>query len=204
MGVRRDEGVTVADRSSKNPKWVDSTALIIVDVQKGFDDEEYWGPRNNPECETNVARLITAWREQGWPIVFVRHSSTTPSSPLAPTSPGFAFKDVVSGEPDLLITKTVHSAFYGDVDLHAWLTEQGISGVAICGIQTNMCCETTARMASDLGYDMIFVIDATHTFDLVTSTRQVHRAREVSRYTVLTLEADFGTVMRTVELVEAG
>lgn len=183
-------------------KWAGSTALIVVDVQKGFDDEEFWGPRNNHDCEKNVARLIASWRAQDWPIVFVRHSSENPTSPLAPTSPGFAFKDVLTGEPDLLITKTVHSAFYGDVDLDAWLTKYGITGVAVCGIQTNMCCETTARMASDLGYDMIFVVDATHTFDIATSTRQVHRARVVSRFTELTLAADFGSVMRTAELVE--
>ena len=193
----------MADEASDTSKWANSTALIVVDVQKGFDDEEYWGPRNNPDCEDNVERLIAAWREQDWPIVFVRHSSTHPSSPLAPSSPGYAFKDMITGEPDLLITKTVHSAFYGDVDLDAWLTEHEISGVAVCGIQTNMCCETTARMASDLGYEMIFVIDATHTFDLATSTRQVHMAREISRFTALTLEADFGNVMRTAELVES-
>ena len=195
--------MTMTDQANGSLKWAGSTALIVVDVQKGFDDEEYWGSRNNPECEANVARLIAAWREQGWPIVYVRHSSTTPSSPLVASSPGFAFKDVVSGDPDLLITKTVHSAFYGDVDLDAWLSEHEISGAAICGIQTNMCCETTARMASDLGYDMIFVVDATHTFDLQTSSRKVHMAREISRFTALTLEADFGTVMRTSELVES-
>ncbi len=193
----------MSDESNEPSKWANSTALVVVDVQKGFDDEEYWGPRNNPECESNVARLIAAWRDQNWPIVFVRHSSTHPSSPLAPSSPGYAFKDVITGEPDLLITKTVHSAFYGDVDLDAWLTKNEISGVAVCGIQTNMCCEATARMASDLGYEMIFVVDATHTFDLATSARHVHMAREISRYTALTLEADFGTVMRTSELVDS-
>jgi nicotinamidase-related amidase len=193
----------MSDESNEPSKWANSTALIVVDVQKGFDDEEFWGPRNNPECESNVARLIAAWREQNWPIVFVRHSSAHPSSPLAPSSPGYEFKDVITGEPDLLITKTVHSAFYGDVDLDAWLTKNEISGVAVCGIQTNMCCETTARMASDLGYEMIFVVDATHTFDLATSTRRVHMAREISRYAALTLEADFGTVMRTSELVDS-
>jgi nicotinamidase-related amidase len=203
MGLGRNEGVTMADESNEGSKWANSTALIVVDVQKGFDDKEYWGPRNNPECEGNVARLIAAWREQDWPIVFVRHNSTHPTSPLAPSSPGHAFKDMITGEPDLLITKTVHSAFYGDVDLDEWLTKNEISGVAICGIQTNMCCETTARMASDLGYEMIFVIDATHTFDLATSTRQVHMAREISRFTALTLEADFGTIMRTSELVDS-
>lgn len=203
MGLDRNEGVIMSDESKEGSKWANSTALIVVDVQKGFEDEEFWGPRNNPECEGNVARLIAAWREQDWPIVFVRHSSTHPTSPLAPSSPGYAFKDMITGEPDLLITKTVHSAFYGDVDLDEWLTKNEISGVAVCGIQTNMCCETTARMASDLGYEMIFVIDATHTFDLATSTRQVHMAREISRFTALTLEADFGTIMRTSELVDS-
>lgn len=182
--------------------WAGSTALIVVDVQKGFDDHNHWGPRNNPDCEVNVQALIKAWRDQNWPIVFVKHNSSTPSSPLAAGSKGNEFKDVVSGKPDLLVTKDVHSAFYGDPDLDGWLKEHGISGVAICGIQTNMCCETTARMASDLGYDMLFVEDATHTFDIVTPTHKVYRAREVARYTALTLSADFGKVVRTSDLVD--
>lgn len=182
--------------------WESSTALIVVDVQKGFDDAEYWGPRNNGDCEANVGKLIGAWRDHGWPVVYVRHSSENPSSPLRQGTPGFEFKDVVTGDPDLLITKSVHSAFHGDTDLDEWLKQHEISGVAVCGIQTNMCCETTARVASDLGYEMIFVLDATHTFDVVTPTRKVYRAREIARYTAVTLEADFGSVMNTVDLLE--
>jgi nicotinamidase-related amidase len=182
--------------------WNGSTALIVVDVQKGFDDTNHWGPRNNPDCESNVAALITAWRDQSWPIVFVRHDSTTTGSPLAAGTKGNQFKDVITGEPDLLVTKDVHSAFYGDPDLNAWLENHGITGVAICGIQTNMCCETTARMASDLGYDVLFVEDAMHTFDITTPTKKVYRAREISRYAALTFAADFGKVVRTLDLVE--
>jgi len=181
--------------------WAGSSALIVVDVQRGFDDGTFWGPRNNPDCEANVGRLIEAWRAQGWPLVYVKHNSANPSSPLAPGDKGNAFKDVVAGKPDLLVEKSVHSAFYGEPDLHAWLRSHGITGVAICGIQTNMCCETTARMASDLGYDLLFVEDATHTFDIVTPTKKVYRAREVARYTSLTLAADFGEVVRTSDLV---
>ncbi len=194
MGRRVRSGVDVSD-------WEGSTALVVVDVQKGFDDVAYWGPRNNPDCEMNVARLIAAWRDQGWPVVFVRHDSTKPSSPLAAGSKGNAFKDVITGTPDLLVTKNVHSAFLGEPDLHAWLRGNGIAGVAVCGIQTNMCCETTARDASDLGYDLIFVEDATHTFDIVTPTKKVYRAREIARYTALNLAADFGRVVRTTDLV---
>jgi nicotinamidase-related amidase len=181
--------------------WSGSTALIVVDVQQGFDDAAYWGERNNPDCEVNVARLIAAWRDHEWPIVFVRHDSRSGASPLAPGKAGNAFKDVVGGDPDLLVAKSVHSAFHGDPDLDAWLAGHGITGIAVCGIQTNMCCETTARVGSDLGYEMLFVLDATHTFDIVGPNHQVYRAREIARYTALTLDADFGKVVATHDLV---
>ncbi len=60
------------------------SALIVVDVQRAFDDAEFWGPRNNPDCERNVGLLIDAWRAGGDPVVFVRHDSAEPGSPLAP------------------------------------------------------------------------------------------------------------------------
>lgn len=182
-------------------EWQGSTALIVIDVQTGFDDAEYWGPRNNPSCEPNVGLLIAGWRSHEWPIVYVRHDSKTPSSPLFPPSSGNRFKDVVSGEPDLLVVKSVHSAFYGEPNLDKWLKENDVSGVAICGIQTNQCCETTARTASDLGYEVLFVADATHTFDIVTDTKKVYRAREVSRYSELTIDDAFGRVVHTSDLV---
>lgn len=181
--------------------WNDSTALVVVDVQKGFDDATYWGPRNNPDCEANIKLLIGEWRRQEWPVVYVRHDSTKPSSPLFASSGGNEFKDVLAGDPDLLVVKNVHSAFYGSPDLDVWLKRNGVSGVAICGIQTNLCCDTTARMASDLGYELLFVGDATHTFDIVTGTRKVYRAREVARYSQLSIEADFGKIVRTSDLV---
>jgi nicotinamidase-related amidase len=172
-----------------------SDALVVVDVQQGFNDPS-WGSRNTPACEENVARLITAWRERGEPVVFVRHESQKPDSPLRRGAAGHAFKPCVTGTPDLLVTKRVHSAFHGDVDLDAWLTERGIEAVTICGIQTNMCCETTARLASDLGYRTTFVLDATHTFDLPEMD-----AETLSRATAATLRADFATVTSTDALL---
>ena len=66
--------------------WTESTALIVIDMQKGFDDESFFGPRNNPECEANVAKLLEAWRSHGWPIVYVRHDSQNELSPTHRTS----------------------------------------------------------------------------------------------------------------------
>ena len=182
--------------------WANSTALVVIDVQKGFDDEAHWGPRNNPNCEANIELLLEAWRKQGWPVVFVRHDSTSLNSPLRPGTTGNQFKDIISGTPDLLVTKSVHSAFFGDPDLHSWLGRHEISAIAICGIQTNMCCETTARMASDMGYEVLFVLDATHTFDLAGVSGKVLRARELARVTALELDAEFCQVVFTSELVD--
>lgn len=182
--------------------WNGSTALVVIDMQKGFDDESYFGPRNNPECESNVAKLIEAWRSQGWPVVFVRHDSHDELSPLTPGREGNAFKDEITGKPDLLVVKSTHSAFLGKPDLHGWLQEQSVKGVAICGIQTNVCCETTARMANDLGYEVLFVGDATATFDIVAPNHQVFRARELARYTVVNLQAEFAQVLFTAELLD--
>ncbi|MFJ9339867.1 cysteine hydrolase family protein [Streptomyces sp. NPDC101733] len=144
------------------------SALLVVDVQRAFDDASFWGRRNNPAAEENIAALMDAWRESGRPVVLVRHASRG-ASPLAPDRPGHAFKDFVEERREgaaLLITKSVNSAFYGTPDLADWLTARGIGQVVVVGIQTNMCVETTARMAGNLGYEVLVPLDATHTFDL--------------------------------------
>ena len=178
----------------------DARALIVVDVQRGFDDAGYWGRRNNPSCESNVAALIRVWREHERPIVYVRHDSSTVGSPLEAGTRGNDFKDVLEGEPDLIVSKTVHSAFHGSPDLDGWLAARGITGIVVCGIQTNMCCETTARVGSDLGYRLEFALDATHTFDIVERDGTVYPADEIARCTAATLAADFGRVATTADL----
>jgi len=176
-------------------------ALIVVDVQRGFDDAGYWGRRDNPACEANVERLIAAARARGDAVVFVRHDSDEPDSPLRHGQEGNAFKDCVTGEPDLLVTKQVNSAFYGSPDLHEWLGGQSIGEIVICGITTNHCCETTARMAGNLGYDVRFVIDATHTFDMAGPDGQTVTADDLTRATAASLHGEFADVVRTSDVV---
>lgn len=175
-------------------------ALVVVDVQRGFDDL-VWGPRDNPDCEDNVAALISAWRRRGDPIVFVRHDSVEPGSPLRPDAPGNAFKDVVHGEPDLLVTKSVNSSFHGTPDLHAWLRYRDVCAIAVCGISTNHCCETTARVGSNLGLDVAFVLDATHSFDRAGPDGRVLPAADLARTTATNLHEEFATIVTTADLV---
>lgn len=133
--------------------------------------------------------------------MYVRHDSSEPGSPLAPGGPGNAFKDEVAGDPDLLVTKQVNSAFHGAPDLAAWLRERDLTGIAVCGITTNHCCETTARVGANLGFDVAFVIDATRTFDRRGPDGTLMTADELSRATATNLHGEFATVVSTRELI---
>jgi nicotinamidase-related amidase len=176
-------------------------ALIVVDVQNGFDQLDYWGPRNNPACEDNIRALLERWREQGQPIVLVRHDSTRPQSPLRPGQAGNDFKPGIAGVHNLLLSKQVNSAFYGTPDLDAWLKAENISAITICGITTNHCCETTARMGGNLGYDVTFVLDATHTFDRKDMQGNIIPAEQIAQTTAANLHGEFATVRSTAEVL---
>ena len=175
-------------------------ALIVIDVQKGFTEHDVRGERNNPDCEDNIVKLIAAWRENNLPLVYVKHNSKSETSVLRPNQPGNDFKDIITGAPDLLVTKSVNSAFYGTPDLYQWLKENNIDSVAICGIQTNMCCETTARMAGNLGLDTWFILDATHTFAKEFNGKKVS-AEELAQTTALNLSGEFAEILNTDEAI---
>jgi nicotinamidase-related amidase len=182
-----------------------NAVLVVIDVQKGLDDPRC-GRRDNPACEDNISALVDAWRRSGRPLVLVRHDDAQPDSPLAPGRPGNAFKDAVLAalgdrEPDLLVAKSVSSGFHGRPDLHGWLQEHGLHQLVLCGIQTNRCCETTARMAGSLGYDMLFALDATHTFDDTGPDGAVIAAEDFARTTAANLDPSFGRVVSTADLI---
>ena len=185
-------------------------ALIVIDMQRGFDDLDFWGLTTNPNCEENVARLIGEWQRTGEPIVIVRHDSESLASPLHPENPGNALVDAVAAvDPALFVIKSVNSAFYGSPDLGAWLRAESIDELVICGIQTNMCVETTARMAGNLGFSTTVVLDATRTFDLsgeVVGVGVVERtAEELMASTAIVLqEGGFAEIAMTADVIRAG
>lgn len=176
-------------------------ALVVVDVQEGFADPS-WGPRNNPAFEANLDTLVGAWSAAGLPLVYVRHDSTGEASPLRPDLPGNQLQSrLAAASPDLLVTKSVNSAFHGSPDLHAWLQGNALTGIVVAGITTNHCCETTARVGANLGYDVRFVLDATYTFDRVGPDGTTLSAHELARATATNLHGEFATVVSTAELL---
>ncbi|WP_308491268.1 isochorismatase family protein [Microbacterium terrisoli] len=144
-----------------------SSALVVVDMQQGFTDPVWGTPVDLAGCRSRVRDLVDVFEAAAAPVVVVRHDSHEAGSPLAPDAGGNAlFDEIAAVEPAVLVTKSVNSAFLGAPDLNSWLHERGIDTVVVCGIQTNMCVETTARMGGNLGYRVIVPLDATTTFEL--------------------------------------
>lgn len=178
-----------------------TTALIVIDVQRGWDDPSL-GNRNNPDCEPNVKALLDAWAERGQPIVLVRHDSVHAGSPLTVGQPGNRFKPELDGVPaDLVFGKRVHSSFHGEIDLHAWLTRRDIHDLVICGIQTEKCVETTTRIGGNLGYRVRVPLDATMTFDKPALDGGVITADEIARVTAANLHGEFARVVGTADVL---
>lgn len=181
------------------------TALIVVDMQQGFYDTS-WGPTTNyPQCENNVDRLLLEWSEKNLPVVIVRHDSRNVDSPLFVEGPGNNLHESVQAvTPDLFVTKSVNSSFYGSPDLGQWLRSNQIKKIVVCGIQTNLCVETTARMGGNLGFDVIVPLDATRTFDLAGPDGTVIPAATLMQVTATNLHGDgFALVVSTQEILDS-
>ncbi|MER7796975.1 cysteine hydrolase family protein [Microbacterium sp. NPDC096154] len=181
-----------------------TTALIVIDMQQGFLDPFWGATTNHPGCDDNVVRLIDAWHSAGDPIVVVRHDSVNPDSPLHPANPGNALiEPVAEADRALLVTKSVNSAFYGEPDLESWLRSCDIRRIVVCGIQTNMCVETTARMGGNLGFEVVVPLDATRTFDLAGPDGQTTDAATLMATTAVNLHGGGFASVTTTDAVLA-
>ncbi|MBA3610285.1 MAG: cysteine hydrolase [Rubrobacter sp.] len=176
-----------------------ATALLVIDVQKGFDDPS-WGRRNNPSAEENISALLAAWRVAELPIFHVRHLSTEPGSPLG--GAGGVFKDAVrplAHEP--VIEKYVNSAFIG-TDLETRLREEMLDTLVVTGLTTDHCVSTTTRMAANLGFSAHIVSDATATFDRIGPDGKFHTAEHVHEMALVHLHEEFAKVVTTRNTLE--
>lgn len=180
-----------------------NTALILVDIQNGFDDLAYWGGnRNNPQAEKNASELLSTWRSKKLPLFHIRHDSTVSGSKLVPGQRGNDIKDVVKPlSHESVIGKNVNSAFIG-TDLKERLDREGIRSVVIVGLTTDHCISTTARMAGNYGYETFVVDDATATFDRKGRDGKVYAADVIHHTALASLHDEFATVLSTSELLK--
>jgi nicotinamidase-related amidase len=180
-------------------KFGDDTALLLIDVQRGVDDLEHWGGptgrRNNPNAERVMDDLLTQWRTRGLPVAFTRHDSREDASPLKFSLPGGVQKDGFEvTENDIVVEKDVNSGFVG-TSLELQLRRAGIRRLVVAGFFTNMCVETTVRMAGNLGFDTYLVHDACSTTNRIGLDGTDHEPELVHNLTVANLHGEFCTAL---------
>jgi nicotinamidase-related amidase len=169
-------------------------ALILVDLQLAIDDAR-WGPRNNPGAERTIAALLAAWREEGLPIVHIRHDSVEPDSPYRPDRPSHAFKPETAPRPgEAVVGKTARSAFVGAA-LEETLDGVGATTLVICGALTHNSVEATARHAADLGYRVFVVADACWAVALADGAGGLWPAEIVHRVALACLAGEYAAVV---------
>jgi nicotinamidase-related amidase len=187
--------------STQNSTLPKTTALIVIDMQNGFDHPR-WGARNNPQAETNIVRLLEVWRDSNRPIIFVRHDSKSASAPLHPGQSGNDLKALLERrESEPVIGKTVNSAFIG-TDLETRLQAMNAKTLVIVGLTTDHCVSTTTRMAGNLGFETFLVADATATFGKTGFDGRTWSAQELHDSALAQIHEEFCTVLETKTLLE--
>jgi nicotinamidase-related amidase len=178
-------------------------ALILIDFQKAFDDEAYWGgTRNNPQAEENAKALLDYWRLHNLPLFHIQHISVNPDAKHGINGPGHEFIEILkplTGET--VIQKSVNSAFIG-TDLKNQLDKSGIKTVIVVGLTTDHCVSTTTRMAGNYGYDTYIVADATATFGKKGVYGDHYDGETMHRTALAQLNEEFATVIHTNQLIE--
>ena len=174
-----------------------TTAVLSIDVQQSFPARPYWREDDVPAFRENITRLIDGATRRGWPVVRILHEEG--EGPFAAASGLVKPLDWMPQTHAVEFVKHVHNAFT-DTGLDRWLRTRGIRKLIVAGIRTEQCCETTTRVASDLGYEVDFVSDATLTFPMTDprSGRQFSAA-EIRERTELVLRDRFARIASVEE-----
>jgi len=181
------------------------TALLLIDVQESFRARAYWREAEAQPFLAAVNRLVNGCAERGIPVVRVLHSDgpDTPDNPFSASS-GLVrpLEGLTAVDAALTFVKMRHSALV-DTPMAVWLHQHGIRNLIVAGIRTEKCCETTTRQASDEGWTVDYVTEATLTFDMTTPAGERLSAAQIRERTETVLAGRFATIRRVEELVGA-
>jgi nicotinamidase-related amidase len=173
-----------------------TTCLIVIDVQESFRHRPYFTEDGSAAYLQSQNALIAGCQERGVPIVRVLHTDgpADAENPFAIESGHVVpLRGLGDFTPAATFLKRRHSALVG-TGLDVWLTEQGIGRLIVSGIRTEQCCETTTRHASDLGWTVDYVLDATLTFDMQHVDGSPLHAADIKARTAAVLSGRFATI----------
>lgn len=182
------------------PSLRERPCLVLVGVQKGFDDP-YWGGRSRHEAEERIKELLGFWRGKKLPVVHLKHGSEEPGSSLRKGSVGAEFKKGLEPiESEMVFQKSRNSGFV-DTELKSYLDREKIQTVVLVGFSLNHCVDATARSASDLGFVVYLVADAAVTFERIGPDGQRIGADQLESSILANLNQEFAAVIQSAELL---
>ncbi len=181
------------------------TALLVIDMQNDF--VEKGALLEIPGIRKNIGRLsdfIKFARSLGIPVVYTRHCFDPVANPIeAKLFPEMRENGLRKGthgweiapalapmECDIVVDKTRYDAFF-KTNLGSVLKKREIETLIITGTMTEVCCESTARSAMFLDYDVVFCSDLTF-----TSGRKMHER------TLAVIGSGFGRVANSEEVMK--
>lgn len=176
-------------------------ALLVLDMQAYFlwEDSHAFVP-SAPAIVTGISKLVTAFSNADYPVVFTRHLNTKEDAGMMASwwrdliNPQTSYSHnitIASSTNPIRINKTQYDAFH-NTTLEDILKKLDIIQVIICGVMTHLCCETTARSAFMRGFEVFFTVDGTATYN-----EALHRA------SLLTLSHGFAVPVLIEELLQA-
>ena len=176
------------------------TALLVIDAQQSFEHRPYWNPSDAPLFLDRLQSLVDGAKARQIPVAQIFHVEESGAFSLA--SGYVRAMASLSIAPDVTFYKHRHSALVGS-GLSVWLTERGVQHLIVSGIRTEQCCETTTRHASDSGYDVDFVSEATLTFAMTDRHGRHWTAADIKARTELVLDGRFARVLTAGEALAA-
>ncbi|WP_213881617.1 isochorismatase family protein [Pseudomonas sp. dw_358] len=178
-----------------------STALLVIDVQESFRHSPYWSENDLAAYLVQQQALIDGCVALRIPVVQVFHVEDSGHFSLA-SGQVRALEDLAI-KPTVTFHKRYHSALAG-TPLAPWLTGRGIRRLIVSGIRTEQCCETTTRHASDSGFAVDFVSEATLTFAMTHArSGRTYGPAQIRERTELVLEGRFARILTVAQALES-
>jgi nicotinamidase-related amidase len=164
-----------------------TSALLVIDVQR------YFAPMCRPILPA-VREAVAGGRARKVPIFFTQHGHGPDDHGMLHEWWGDVIAEgtddcalILAPESDAVVPKNRYDAFCG-TDLEERLRAKGVEDVAVCGVMTNLCVETTARTAFVKDFRVRVLSDAT-----ATASDEMHGA------SLLNLEYGFAHIQTAAE-----
>ncbi len=172
-----------------------TTALLVIDAQESFRARAEWAEVADPLVADRIADLVAAARRRGEPVHWLLHAEPGTNTVFDPALGHVHLMAELRVRPDEPVTTKTSINAFTSTDLESRLRQQGVERVAICGIRTEQCCETTARLAADLGFEVVFVTEATTT----TALPGLPAAEVIARTETVLQGRGFATIATVAE-----